>query len=203
MEELPSDELSMEIARQTELCFSDANITKDTFLLKHVKRNKEGFVSLKLLISAYKPLKRLTQDWRQVAYAVKRCSSLLEVNTEETKVRRLTKVPAYDPASPSRTVVATNFPMRSPTIRDVVSLFSACGEIVQVRILRPGNPTSGCVKRYLSHHPEMEGRVCAFVEFESCEVARSARERLEEEGGLEVREYTETGPHQRDTRHRV
>ena len=56
----------MQIARQTELCFSDANITKDTFLLKHVKRNKEGFVSLKLLISAYKPLKRLTQDWRQV-----------------------------------------------------------------------------------------------------------------------------------------
>ena len=110
--------------------------------------------------------------------------------------------------------------MRSPTIRDVVSLFSACGEIVQVkqdksadvytdqtdwqvRILRPGNPTSGCVKRYLSHHPEMEGRVCAFVEFESCEVARSARERLEEEGGLEVREYTESGPHQRDTRDRV
>jgi la-related protein 6 len=50
---------------QVEFYFSDANITKDKFLLKHVKRNKEGFVSLKL-ISSFKRVKHLTKDWRQV-----------------------------------------------------------------------------------------------------------------------------------------
>ena len=48
-----------------EFYFSDANITKDKFLLKHVKRNKEGFVSLNL-ISSFKRVKHLTKDWRQV-----------------------------------------------------------------------------------------------------------------------------------------
>ena len=50
---------------QVEFYFSDANICKDKFLLKHVKRNKEGFVSLKL-ISSFKRIKHLTKDWRQV-----------------------------------------------------------------------------------------------------------------------------------------
>jgi len=63
--EIPSDEVCSEIVEQVEFYFSDANITKDKFLLKHVKRNKEGFVSLKL-ISSFKRVKHLTKDWRQV-----------------------------------------------------------------------------------------------------------------------------------------
>ena len=50
-----------------EFYFSNANITKDKFLLKHVKRNKEGFVSLKL-ISSFKRVKHLCKDWRQVRH---------------------------------------------------------------------------------------------------------------------------------------
>ena len=53
------------IVIQVEFYFSDANICKDKFLLKHVKRNKEGYVSLKL-ISSFKRIKHLTKDWRQV-----------------------------------------------------------------------------------------------------------------------------------------
>ena len=68
-----------------EFYFSDANITKDKFLLKHVKRNKEGFVSLKL-ISSFKRVKHLTKDWRQVAVAIERKSKRLEVNDLKTKV---------------------------------------------------------------------------------------------------------------------
>merc|ERR1719507_2506999 len=73
----PSDQMCEEITRQTELVFSDASLSKDTFLLKHVKRNKEGYINLKLLISAYKPIKRLTQDWRQIAFSIRKCSSQL------------------------------------------------------------------------------------------------------------------------------
>lgn len=191
---VPSNDLCGEITKQTEFFFSNSNITKDTFLLKHVKRNKEGFVNLKLLISAYKPIKRLTQDWRQIAFAVKKCSTKLEVNEQETKIRRIDQIPSYDPTTPSKTVVATNFPMSSPTIRDVVNIFSSCGEIVQVRILRPGNPTSGDVKKYLAIHPEMEGKVCAFVEFENHELAQKAIRELNSSNNdnLEVKEYIET-----------
>ena len=191
----PSDDMCQEITKQTELVFSDASLSKDTFLLKHVKRNKEGFVNLKLLISAYKPIKRLTQDWRQIAFAIRKCSSKLEINNLGTKIRRLDQVPCYDPATPFKTIVATNFPMASPTIKDVVNIFSACGEIVQVRILRPGNPTSGDIKKYLATHPQMEGRVCAFVEFETHDLAQKAvTELTDNEHNLELHEYTEPPP---------
>ncbi|KAL1448793.1 hypothetical protein WDU94_000053 [Cyamophila willieti] len=47
----PDEELTKRIVDQVEFYFSDENIVKDAFLLKHVKRNKEGFVSL---ISSFK-----------------------------------------------------------------------------------------------------------------------------------------------------
>ena len=40
-----SDELAEKISDQVEFYFSDENIVKDAFLLKHVKRNKEGYVN--------------------------------------------------------------------------------------------------------------------------------------------------------------
>ncbi len=83
--EEPDDDLCEKIVQQVEFYFSDANITKDKFLLKHVKRNKEGFVSLKL-ISSFKRVKHLTKDWRQVAAAIERKSDKLEVNDVKTKV---------------------------------------------------------------------------------------------------------------------
>lgn len=39
-----SEELAEKIAAQVEFYFSDENILKDAFLLKHVRRNKEGYV---------------------------------------------------------------------------------------------------------------------------------------------------------------
>ena len=86
----PSDQMCEEITRQTELVCSDASLSKDTFLLKHVKRNKEGFVSLKL-ISSFKRVKHLTKDWRQVAVAIEKKSKRLEVNDLKTKVNYYTK----------------------------------------------------------------------------------------------------------------
>merc|ERR1712014_221706 len=169
----PDDDLCEKITQQVEFYFSDANITKDKFLLKHVKRNKEGFVSLKL-ISSFKRVKHLTKDWRQVAFAIKKCSKRLEVNDLETKVRRLEDLPAYDETTPSRTVVVLNLPMDRPTIEAVAEIFSVCGEIVLVRILRPGNPVPADIKPFANKHPEMTAKVCALVEFERTEFALKA-----------------------------
>merc|ERR1719461_1216772 len=175
--EEPDDDLCEKIVQQVEFYFSDANITKDKFLLKHVKRNKEGFVSLKL-ISSFKRVKHLTKDWRQVAFAIKKCSQKLEVNDLETKVRRTDELPAYDETTPSRTVVVLNLPMDRPTIEGVSEIFSCFGDIVLVRILRPGNPIPTDIKPYVAKHPEMTTNVCALVEYERTEYAQKAREDL-------------------------
>merc|ERR1712173_425242 len=169
----PDDDLCEKITQQVEFYFSDANITKDKFLLKHVKRNKEGFVSLKL-ISSFKRVKHLTKDWRQVAVAIERKSIRLEVNDLKTKVRRLDPLPEYDETTPSRTVVALNLPLERPTIEAVGGIFSVCGDIVLVRILRPGNPIPADIKPFANKHPEMTAKVCALVEFERTEFALKA-----------------------------
>jgi hypothetical protein len=179
-----------------EFYFSDANITKDKFLLKHVKRNKEGFVSLKL-ISSFKRVKHLTKDWRQVAFAIERKSDRLEVNDIKTKVRRLESLPEYDETTPSRTVVALNLPLERPTIEAVAEIFSACGDIVLIRILRPGNPVPADIKPFANKHPEMTAKVCALVEFERTEFAHKAVRDLdnqEEEDKMKVMELTAPPP---------
>merc|ERR1719348_1195039 len=190
----PDEDLSEKITQQVEFYFSDANITKDKFLLKHVKRNKEGFVSLKL-ISSFKRVKHLTKDWRQVAFAIKKCSKQLEVNDLETKVRRLSDLPEYDETTPSRTVVILNLPMDRPTIEGVAEIFAVCGEIVLVRILRPGNPIPADIKQYVAKHPEMTTKVCALVEYQFTEYAQKAVRELnntEEEDKMKVMELTAT-----------
>lgn len=195
MEE-PDDELCEAVVQQVEFYFSDANITKDKFLLKHVKRNKEGFVSLKL-ISSFKRVKHLTKDWRQVAVAIEKKSKKLEVNDLKTKVRRLEILPEYDETTPSRTVVALNLPLERPTIEAVAELFGVCGDIVLVRILRPGNPIPADVKPFANKHPEMTAKVCALVEFERTEFAHKAVKDLsqdEDPEAMKVMELTAPPP---------
>lgn len=168
----PSDELADKIVQQVEFYFSDANITKDAFLLKHVKRNKEGYVSLKL-ISSFKRVKHLTKDWRVVAHALSR-STKLEINEAGTKLRRLDPLPQYDETTPSRTVVAVHMPIDKPTIENVAELFKSCGEIALIRILRPGNPIPADVRQFINKNPSLAGMVCALVEFVNSESARNA-----------------------------
>lgn len=168
----PSEELADKIVQQVEFYFSDANITKDAFLLKHVKRNKEGYVSLKL-ISSFKRVKHLTKDWRVVAHALAR-SKKLEINEAGTKLRRLDPLPQYDETTPSRTVVAVHMPIDKPTIENVAELFKCCGEIALIRILRPGNPIPADVRQFINKNPSLNGMVCALVEFVNSESARKA-----------------------------
>lgn len=42
-------ELCLKIQAQLEELFSDSHLAEDGFLLKHIQKDKEGFVSLKLL----------------------------------------------------------------------------------------------------------------------------------------------------------
>lgn len=175
----PSDELRDKIIHQVEFYFSDANILKDAFLLKHVRRNKQGYVSLKL-ITSFKKMKSLTKDYRVVAYSLNQ-SDLLEVNEEGKKVRRKAPLPDYDETTPSRSVVAVNLPMENPTIENVAELFSKCGEVALIRILKPGKPVPQDVKKHSSKHPEIGTTICAVVEFEKHDSAKIAAETMNNE----------------------
>lgn len=55
--EIPDAQLAAQIVEQVEFYFSDAHILKDAFLLKHARRNRDGFISLKLITS----FKKVTQ----------------------------------------------------------------------------------------------------------------------------------------------
>lgn len=170
--EIPDEDTVQRIVDQVEFYFSDANITKDAFLLKHVKRNKEGYVSLKL-ISSFKRVKHLAKDWRVVAYALKK-SQKLEINEPGTKLRRKDPLPAFDQTAPSRTVVAINLPQDKTSIECVAELFKSSGEISLIRILRPGNPVPSDIRSFANKHPQMIGASCAVIEFVRTESAHNA-----------------------------
>ncbi|XP_065217478.1 la-related protein 6-like [Planococcus citri] len=173
--EAPDEELTKRIVDQVEYYFSDENIVKDAFLLKHVRRNKEGYVSLKL-IASFKRVKHIARDWRVVRVALEK-STKLEINEAGTKLRRKDPLPLYDQTTPSRTVVAVDIPPEKATIECIAELFRTCGEIALVRILRPGNPIPADVRPFYNKHPEMHNTVSALVEFVRTESAHNALNR--------------------------
>ncbi|KAG8040898.1 hypothetical protein G9C98_001886 [Cotesia typhae] len=171
-----SDDLAEKIAAQVEFYFSDDNIVKDAFLLKHVKRNKEGYVSLKL-ISSFKRVKHLSRDWRVVGAALRAKSTKLQVNELGTKLRRRDPLPQYDQTLPSRTVIAAKLPLEKLTIESVAELFRQFGEIALIRILRPGHPVPAEVRQAISKRPELgTDDECALIEFTDSAAARAAQQ---------------------------
>lgn len=136
----PDDELAEKICAQVEFYFSNENIAKDAFLLKHVRRNKEGYVSLKL-ISSFKKVKHLSKDWRVIGAALTAKSKQLEINSQGTKLRRINPPPLVERAtSSSRTIIAAGLPIEKLTVESVAEIFKSCGEIALIRVLRPGHP---------------------------------------------------------------
>ena len=94
--------------------------------------------------------------------------------------------------------------MKVVSIEAVAELFKVCGEIVLVRILRPGNPIPADVKPFSNKHPEMTDKVCALVEFEKTEFAHKAVKDLCKEGeeGMKVNPIASFfSPFRRDTVH--
>ncbi|NXD97421.1 LARP6 protein, partial [Chaetorhynchus papuensis] len=173
----PDPQLVRRIVAQVEFYLSDENLAKDAFLLKHIQKNKLGFVSIKLLTS-FRKLKHLTQDWRLTLYALK-FSALLEVNKEGTKVRRRLPVPEYLLSMPpSKLLLAwvlqpfeQDLPLQKNFQETIMRMFSPFGAITSIRILRPGRKLPSDLRRYSTRFPELLSRCCALVEYESLESA--------------------------------
>ncbi|XP_028679020.1 la-related protein 6a [Erpetoichthys calabaricus] len=192
----PDHELTSKLVAQIEFYLSDENLEKDAFLLKHVRRNKLGYVSVKLLTS-FKKVKHLTRDWRTTAFAL-RHSQLLELNEEGRKVRRKTPVPIFASENlPSRMLLVTDLHLwpelgvvvvennTGPTQQEkimehLLKVFGAYGVISSVRILRPGKELPPDLKKLSGRYTQLGTSECAIVEFEEVDAAIKAHEAMGE-----------------------
>lgn len=165
-----TSELKEKIITQTEFLFSDENLEKDGFLLKHVKRNKEGYVNLKLL-SSFKKMRSICKDYKVICEALKD-SKLLQMNDECTKIKRKNPLPEklFD-QPPVRFVVVSNMKVENPSMDFISELFKEKGEIVGVRIVRPGKKYPADLQSHFAHNPDLVNETIAVVEFESADTA--------------------------------
>ncbi|XP_039196095.1 la-related protein 6 isoform X1 [Crotalus tigris] len=187
----PEHALILKLVAQVEYYFSDDNLEKDAFLLKHIRRNKMGYVSVKLLTS-FKKIKQLTRDWRTTAYALK-YSNLLEMNEDGRKVRRSTAVPMFPGENlPSRMLLVydisptqdphpvdegqENGQIREKVMEHLLRAFIQFGVIMSVRILKPGRDLPPDIKKFSSRYSPVGTQECAIIEFEEVEAAVKAHE---------------------------
>ena len=172
---VPPD-LQQRIIEQVEWYFSNENLMKDSFLMKHIHRNKQGLVSLKL-VASFRKVKSLTKDWRVVQTSLLQ-SSKLKLNDEGNKVRRIAAVPEVDYSHVLRTVIVLNHPDPQPEVKEIDKEFSQYGEVTLVRILKPGMAVPLDLKPSRKKHPAIGKSLCILVEFESQEGARKACRRF-------------------------
>ncbi|XP_071347125.1 la-related protein 6-like isoform X2 [Trachinotus anak] len=183
-EERKGELLCFKIKALLEDLFSDSHLAEDGFLLKHVQKNKQGFVSLKLL-TCLKKIKALTTSWYVTLAAAER-SDLLQVNDERTKVRRIEPLPKWLLCSPSsKLLLAWNIceeqsgadgaarGLQHLTLSERILLkFTAHGGVTSVWILHPGKELPKELQCYTKRHKELGQHLCAVVKFDNLESVR-------------------------------
>uniref|UniRef100_A0A665TPZ7 La-related protein 6-like n=1 Tax=Echeneis naucrates TaxID=173247 RepID=A0A665TPZ7_ECHNA len=184
-EEQNVESLCLKIKANLEDLFSDGHLAEDGFLLKHVQKNKQGYVSLKLL-TCLKKIKDLSTNWH-MTLAAAQLSNLLQVNEERTKVRRIEPLPSWLLCSPSSKLllvwnigeeggredgVAQGLQQRSLSER-ILQKFNAHGGVASVWILPPGKELPKELRCYSKRHKELGKHLCAVVKFDSLAVVRN------------------------------
>lgn len=174
LQELPEPEVCRRVLELVEYYLSEHNLVKDMFMLKHVTKHREGYVSLKLL-ATYKKVKHLTRDWRVVAHALKD-SQALELNPEGTKVRRRHALPQEmdEDTRPFRTLLAVDVSRELANMNALAEFFGKFGEMVSLQMHKPGGRALDEVRQAERDNPDISGKVCALVEFEKVHHARQA-----------------------------
>ncbi|KAK3522161.1 hypothetical protein QTP70_026977 [Hemibagrus guttatus] len=196
----PDADLIQKMVSQIEYYLSDENLAKDAFLLKHVRRNKMGYVNIKLLTS-FKKMKQFTKDWRVTAYAL-RHSVKLEVNKEGNKVRRIEPVPESVLFQvPSRLLLVWNVTEsnlaedmahdtstpRKSTMETAIAILEPFGTITMARVNRPGRELPPELQKYSYRYPELFTKASVLVEYEDLEGAGRAYHQLSQsEGNMRV-----------------
>uniref|UniRef100_A0A8C6T3M5 La-related protein 7 n=1 Tax=Neogobius melanostomus TaxID=47308 RepID=A0A8C6T3M5_9GOBI len=154
-------QLLTDVKKQVEFWFGDVNLHKDRFLRKLIDDSDHGYVDLSVLAS-FNRMKKLTADTKLIARALKN-SSVVEINLEGNKVRRLHPIGEPPNDEECRTVYVELLP-KDVTHNWIERVFSKCGNVVYISI--PRYRSTGDSKGF------------AFVEFEKVDQAQKAIEML-------------------------
>ncbi|XP_064093625.1 la-related protein 6-like [Macrobrachium nipponense] len=153
-----------------ETYFSDNYLTRDIFLLKHFRKSKEGWISLKFMAS-YKKIKRTAKNRAEVEEAI-RMSPLLEMNEDESKVRRLAPFPAcIEDYIPTRMCLTGALSREMRNLVTLSNFLSTYGEVASLQVLRPGVNVPESLMSTANNFPQMRDQWCALVEFDEIEAA--------------------------------
>ncbi|XP_072220287.1 la-related protein 6-like [Leuresthes tenuis] len=185
--------LCLKIKTLLDEMFSNRHLAEDGFLLKHVQKNKKGYVSLKLL-TCLKKIKALTTNW-YMTLAAAECSDLLEVNDECTKVRRKEPLPKWLLCSPTSRLLlvwnaseeqrvedgAVQGPECPSLLLRVLQNLGTSSSFTSVTVLQPGEEIPKELQCYAKRHKELGQHLCAVVKFDSLEAVRRAYNALRAE----------------------
>ncbi|MEQ2178363.1 hypothetical protein GOODEAATRI_013246 [Goodea atripinnis] len=190
-EDREAELLCLKIKDHLEEMFSDSHLAEDGFLLKHMQKNKQGYVSLKLL-TCLKKIKALTTNW-YMTLAAAECSDLLELNEECTKVRRKEPLPQWLMCSPTSRLLLIWNPSEEQSEEDakesgqpslllsILQKFDIPGDVASVWILHPGEELPKELQCYAKRHKVLSQLLCAVMKFNSLESVRRAFSSLREE----------------------
>ncbi|KAL8130398.1 hypothetical protein V2J09_019553 [Rumex salicifolius] len=173
------EDLRAKIVKQVEYYFSDENLPNDKFLLKHIKKDKVGYVSIGL-ISSFRKIKKLTKDTAVIIEALKE-SSLLVVSPDEKKVRRLHPLPLgefKDPNPKLCTVLVENLP-ENHSKENIKRIFGQVGSIKSICICDPHAAED--LKQNIKAEKPFSYKLHALVEYETVEAAKKAAVTLNDE----------------------
>ncbi|XP_068637104.1 la-related protein 6A [Aristolochia californica] len=172
-----TDELRDKIIRQVEYYFGDENLPTDKFLLKHVKKNKEGFVPIGL-IASFRKMKKLCPDILLIEAALK-ASSHLVISSDGKRVRRLHPLPDTDiKDGMSRTVLVENLP-EDHSSENIQRICGGVGIIKNISVRDP----HGAQELTKANKADMviSAKLHALVEYDTVEAAQKAVETLNDE----------------------
>uniref|UniRef100_T2M6G4 La-related protein 6 n=1 Tax=Hydra vulgaris TaxID=6087 RepID=T2M6G4_HYDVU len=191
------NELHKKIIAQAELYFSNENLLKDKFLLKHIKRNKEGYVNIKL-IASFNRMRSLTKDFNIIVDAL-RTSSRLAVDENGLKLKRLEPLPKeLLEQAHVQYLVLSDIPSENPSVDFIKNAFILMkNDILSVKIIKPCKSFPNDLQSHYSKHPELKEKLVALVEFKNTDSAKEASKTQFTEAytGLKV-SFLELGPKQ-------
>lgn len=167
------DETKRKILEQVEFYFSDANVTKDKELVKQIRRNEMGYVSIKW-ITSFRKIQALTHDWKAVSKVLIE-STQLKVSTDKKMVRRKHPIPKKSDQFADRTVMASKLPLSERSVDSVKEYFKGHGKVTLVRFLMAGKPYPDDIANL--HLPGWRGSPqsdMVAVEFDTVEAAEVA-----------------------------
>lgn len=179
---LSREERVAAIKEMLEIYFSDNYLTRDIFLLKHFRRSKEGWISLKFM-AVYKRIKRITKSLEEVKEAAQ-ASSLLQVNVEGNKVRRLAPMPAcIDEYIPTRMMLVGELPNDLRNLTALSKYMATYGTVASIQLMRPGVSPPEVLRETVLNFPKVREQWCALIEFEEIAAVEKLMDTIN--GGME------------------